>query len=123
MPLLMSQLTKKNFPLFAARHYNNLRCLDISEFYEDLDRFKTVRRLLKRYTEKGILEERRILNEIIILNNIFYIKAAVQMLFFQLDDIYHPALKTFLLYLNLISDDDYINIQVDLNIVNKLQRL
>lgn len=123
MPLLISTLTRKNFMVYAARHYNNPRILDIQEFYEDVARFKIVKRLLKRYIEKNILEERRILNEIITIHNVFLMKASTQMLFFQFDEEYFPALKTFLLYLNYITDEDYINVPVDLFIVKKLQQI
>ena len=34
------KLTRKNFELFAAKHYNNPECMDIEEFKDDLSRFK-----------------------------------------------------------------------------------
>jgi len=119
----MSQLTNKNFDLYAARHYTNPRCLSIEEFKEDLSRFKVIKRLLKRYYQKGLLEERRLLNEIIIIHNVFFINAAVNMCFNRIDEKYWPALKTCLLYLNFITDDDYINIPIDLLVAAKLQRI
>ena len=117
------QLTDKTFDLFAANNYNNPRCVDIQEFYDDLGRFKCIRRLFKKYSEKGILEERKILNEIIIIHNVFFLKAASRMCFYKLDMEYWSALKTFLLYLNLVSDEDYTHIPIDLSIVHKLQHL
>ena len=117
------QLTDKTFELFAANNYDNPCCVNIQEFYDDLGGFKVIRRLLKKYADKGSLEERRILNEIIIIHNRFFTKAATRMCFYKLDLKHWSALKTFLLYLNLITDDEYINIPIDLYIVQQLQHI
>jgi len=117
------ELTNKNFDLYAAKNYNNPSCLDIQEFYDDVARFKYLKRLFKKYINKGILQERLILNHIIIIHNVFYVKAAARMCFNRIDAVYWPALKTFLLYLNFITDDDYCNIPIDLHIVKQLQQV
>lgn len=120
---LITNLTNGNFELYAAKHYNNPRCLDVKEFYEDLSRFKYLRRLLKKYVDKNILLERKILNHIIIIHNVFFSRAATAMCFSKIDVAYWSALKTFLLYLNLITDDDYVNIPIDLFVAKQLQVL
>ena len=117
------ELTEKNFTLYAAHHYNNPRCLDVQEFYDDLSRFKYLKKLLKRYKDKGELQERLILNHIIIIHNMFNIEAGVKMCFFKIPEQYWPALKTFMLYLNYIRQEDYINIPSDLYVAKKLQQI
>jgi hypothetical protein len=60
-----------NFILFAAKHYENPQCYDSDEFYDDLKRFKYIKRLFGKYEESGELRERLILNHLIILYNVF----------------------------------------------------
>jgi len=58
---LFKDLNEENFVLFASRNYNNPQCTSIEEFYDDLQRFKYVKKLLKRYEKTGTLHERLIL--------------------------------------------------------------
>jgi len=116
-------LTDDNFELYAAKHYNNPRCIDIKEFYEDLARFKYLKRLIGRYKEKGELQERLILNHLITIHNVFIIEEATAMCFHKIEHTMWPTLKTFLLYLNYIPEDQYNDIPVDLNVVKVLQKL
>jgi hypothetical protein len=117
------ELAEKNFLLYAANNYNNPRCLDVKEFHEDVHRFKYVKKLLKKYQEKGILQERLILNHLIVIHNMFHIAAATRMCFFKISETHWPALKTFLLYLNYIPDGEYLNIPIDLQVARTLQKL
>ena len=61
------QLTEKNLLLYAAQNYKNPRYSDIDEFYEDLKRFKYIKRLLNRYLETDDLAERLLLNLFIVV--------------------------------------------------------
>ena len=47
--LLFDELNEENFLLYAARSYYNPTCIDAEEFYEDVNRFKYLKRLIKRY--------------------------------------------------------------------------
>ena len=120
---LLTDLNDKNFALYAAKHYNNPRCLSQEEFESDLSHLKYARKLLKRYAEKGVLQERLILNHLIIFYNMFYPEAATRMCFYRVSEECWPALKTFLLYLNYIPKGEYINIPIDLLIAKKLQTI
>jgi hypothetical protein len=93
------QLDETNFLLYAAKHYDNPSCFDTLEFYEDLNKFKYLKRLFSRYDETSELKERLILNHIIVLYNLFGVEAATRMLFFKLKGYYH-YLKPFLVFLN-----------------------
>lgn len=98
----MQVLTDSNFLLYAASHYTNPSIYDTDEFYEDLNRFKYVKKLFFRYYEKGELRERLLLNHLITLYNIFDATACTRMLFHKIDERYWPALKTYLLFLNYL---------------------
>jgi len=119
---LFNELNNDNFVLFASRHYNNNQCTDIEEFYEDLQRFKYLKRLFSRY-EQGDLQERLILNHLIVVYNVFGIEAANKMVFYKIEEKHYPALKPFLIYLNYIKENDYIDVPLDQNIVDKLRKL
>jgi hypothetical protein len=91
-----------NFILFAARHYDNPQCLDTEEFYDDLKRFKYLKRLFGKFEESGELRERLIINHLIVLYNVFG-QHATRMLFLKLEP-YYPYLKPFLVLLNYMPD-------------------
>ena len=117
------KLNLNNFSLYAAQHYTNPRVLNVDEFYEDLNKFKYVKKLFTKYKSTGDLKERLILNHIISIYNVFNIEAATKMCFFKMDEESYPALKTFLLYLNYIQEHEFINIQCDLYVVKKLNKI
>jgi hypothetical protein len=123
MTKVFQELTEENFELFAARYYSNPQCLDIKEFHDDVLKFKYVKKLLKRYAETGDLQERLILNHLIVLYNVFPSAIASRMLFFKLDSEFWPAAKTFLLYMNHIQPGTYTEIPVDLKVTNRLKTL
>lgn len=97
------KLDDTNFLLYAAKHYDNPACYDTIEFYEDLNRFKYIKRLFSRYEESGELKERLILNHIITLYNMFGATATTRMLFFKLKGYYH-CLVPFLVLLNFLPE-------------------
>ena len=78
--MIFKELTDKNLFLYAARHYRNPKFADIDEFYEDLKRFKYVKRLLNRYLETDDLPYRLLLNHFIVIFNMFGSEAACNML-------------------------------------------
>lgn len=120
---LFDELTEDNFILFAAKAYDNPQCTEISEFYDDLNRFKYIKRLLKRYEEHDDLQERLLLNHIIVIYNVFGIEAANKMIQYKLEDLYWPAIKTFLVYLNYLPDDQMVDVPLDPFIVEKLRKI
>ena len=96
-------LDETNFVLYAAKYYDNPSCFDTLEFYEDLNRFKYIKRLFSRYEETGELKERLILNHIIVLYNLFGVEATTRLLFFKLKGYYH-CLVPFLFMLNYLPE-------------------
>ena len=98
-------LTNGNYMMYALLHYDNPHCKDIKEFFEDIKRIHYIRRLLKRYDSDGILKERLILNHLITFYNVFQTEAATRVLFFKVEKSFHSALKTFLVYINKMTND------------------
>lgn len=126
-------LTDDNFVIYAARNYDNPSCPDTTEFYEDLKRFKYLKKLFKRYIDSGDLKERLILNHIIILYNMFGPEATTRMLFLKLEG-FHKYLKPFVVMLNYmpdkISNIGYVSrhiissdIPLDQDIVDRLRKI
>jgi len=99
----MQQLDDSNFILYAAANYDNPQCYDTDEFYDDLKRFKYLKRLLNRYRETGELKERLILNHLTVIYNVFGSTPATRLLFFKLDGNY-DLLKPFLVLMGLMPD-------------------
>lgn len=88
-------LTEQNFLLFAAKYYDNPSCYDVLEFQDDLNRIKYIKRLFRRYEERGDLKERLILNHLVVLYNVFEPSAITRMLALKLEKYLH-YLKPFL---------------------------
>lgn len=98
-----SELNDKNYLLFAIKYYDSPQAVTEDDFYDDLKRFKYVKRLFKRYESTGILKTNLILNHLIILFNVFG-EATVPLLFYKLERELWPCAKTFLVFLNRFHD-------------------
>jgi hypothetical protein len=93
--MIIEKVDESNALLYAAKHYENPNCFDTVEFYEDLNRFKYIKRLLNKYTESGDLKERLIINHLTIIYNVFGAEAGTRLLFLKLRDHLH-LIKPFL---------------------------
>ena len=120
---LFDDLNDENFVLFASKNYNNPQCTSIEEFYEDLFRFRHLKKLLKRYYQNDDLRERLILNHLIVIYNVFGIKAANRMIFFRMEKKHWSALKTFLVFLNYLEESEKVEIPLDTHIIQVLRNL
>lgn len=120
---IFNELNDENSTLFAIRHYDNPQCLSTEEFYEDIRRFRYLKRLLKRYHKNGELRERLILNHIIILSNLFGVSNTIRMLKFKIEKEYWPVVKTCLMYLGYVEEDFEINIPIDMEVARLLREL
>ena len=97
------ELNDDNYMMFAIKHYENPQAVTQEDFYEDLKKFKYIKRLLKRYQKSGELKSHLLLNHFICLYNVFD-DAATPLLFFKIDKEYWSVLKTFLQFMNRIPD-------------------
>ena len=120
---MFETLTKDNITMYAIQHYHNPSCEGMSEFNDDMKRFKYVKRLFRKYKESGILKERLLLNHIIILSNVFGADAASTLLLFKVDKEYWPALKPFMIKLNMVYETDLKDIPMDTNVWSQLDKI
>ena len=109
--------------MYAINNYDNPQCEGEKEFEDDLKRFKYIKRLLRRYYDTGVLKERLLLNHLIVLNNVFSMEAATTLLLYKIQPDYWPALKSFLIYLNSISDNELIEIEHDNDVLETLGKI
>ena len=120
---MYEKITNDNVIMFAIKHYDNPQCEGEREFYDDMKRFKYIKRLLRKHKDTGILKERLLLNHIIILNNLFGAEACVTLLLFKIQREYWETLKSFLLFLNIIRDDELGNVKEDNEVLEILGKL
>jgi hypothetical protein len=120
----MTRLEKFNLIEFAAENYRNPACLTVDEFFGDIAKFKYVKRLLNRYERTGVVQERLLINHLILIYNVFDSAAATEILFNRCEESTWPALKSCLLFLNRIENHTYKpNVSPDKYICKKLENL
>jgi hypothetical protein len=117
-----TELNENNFLLFAIKHYDNPHCSTRDDFYEDLKRFKYIKRLLKKYIKTGDLKTHLLLNHIIIIYNIFG-DAGTPLLFFKLETEYWSSLKSILVFLSRIDKSSMSNVKLDEFCLQELNKL
>lgn len=115
------ELTEDNFVLYAIKNYDNPACKGMAEFEDDLKRFRYLKRLFRKYTAGKGLKERLIVNHLVILYNLFG-TATTKMLFFKIERKYWSQLKTFLVFLNYMPDEE-TDIPLDYQVIQALRRL
>ena len=101
--MIFSELTSENFLLFAIKHYENPQAVTKEDFEKDLNHFKYIKRLLKRYKNTGELTAHLLLNHFIILYNIFG-EGTTAMLFYKIEEDMWEIMKTFVVFLNKLPD-------------------
>ena len=117
---MYEKLTKDNIVMYAIRHYDNPSCSGMDEFYDDMKRFKYIKRLIRKYKDTGILKERLILNHIIVINNLFGPEAASTLLFFKIEQEFWSCLKPFLEFLSIMPETDLNDIPSDMYVKEQL---
>lgn len=123
--MIFNELNEETFVLFAIKHYENPQAVTEEDFHKDLNHFKYIKRLLKRYKSTGILKTHLLINHFIVLYNIFG-DATTPMLFYKIESDLWSSMKTFILFLNRLPDYPkcYIHdIEVDEYCMNELQGL
>tara|TARA_B110000444_G_scaffold117107_1_gene110226 strand:+ start:23 stop:391 length:369 start_codon:yes stop_codon:yes gene_type:complete len=108
-----SELTQENINMFAMKHYDNPSCVDEAEFLDDLKRFKYLKRLFRKYDTSEELKVRLIINHIIVLSNVFGVDATTTLLFFKIEQKHWSLLKTFLVYLHFMPENDLIEVSLN----------
>ena len=119
------ELNEDNFLLFAIKHYENPQAVTKEDFDRDLNHFKYIKRLLKRYKNSGQLKTHLLLNHFIILYNIFG-EATTPMLFFKIERELWSAMKSFIVFLGRFPEyphSDIHDIQVDMLCLTELYKI
>lgn len=119
------ELNENNYILFAIKYYDNPQAVAQDDFFEDLNRFKYIKKLLRRYIKSGKLKTTLLINHFIIVFNIFN-DAALPLLFFKIEKELWSCMKTFLVYLNRIPEypKSFLNeIPIDENCLKILNSL
>ena len=120
-----TELNEDNFLLFAIKNYENPQAVTREDFEKDLNHFKYVKRLLKKYRNTGQLKVHLILNHFIILYNVFG-EATTPMLFHKIEMDLWPAMKSFIIFLGKFPEYPkcYIHdVQVDINCLSQLYQI
>lgn len=123
--MFFTELNEDNFLLFAIKNYENPQAVTKEDFDKDLNHFKYIKRLLKRYKNTGVLKTHLLLNHFIILYNIFG-EATTPMLFYKIDQDLWSIMKTFVMFLNRLPEYPkcYIHdIKVDLICLKELNKI
>ena len=120
---MYEKITNDNIMMFAIKHYDNPQCEGEKEFHDDMKRFKYIKRLLRKYSETGVLKERLLLNHIIILKNLFGPEACVTLLLFKIQQEHWETLKSFLLFLNIIQENELFDVKENTEILEILRKL
>ena len=123
--MIFNELNEDNFLLFAIKHYENPQAVTREDFEKDLNHFKYIKRLLKRYKNTGELKTHLLLNHFIILYNIFG-EATTPMLFFKIEKDLWSSMKSFIIFLNRLPEypkSSIHDIQVDINCLSELQKI
>jgi len=123
--LFYDGLNEDNFLLFAIKNYNNPQAVTKEDFDKDLNHFKYIKRLLKRYKNSGQLKTHLLLNHFIVLYNIFG-EAATPMLFYKIDYDLWSCMKTFVIFLGRFPQYPKCSlhdIQVDLYCLKELNKI
>ena len=123
--MLFDHLNEDNFLLFAIKYYENPQAVTKKDFDRDLNHFKYIKRLLKRYKNTGELKTHLLLNHFIILYNIFG-EATTPMLFYKIEKDLWPVMKAFIIFLNKLPEypqSEIHDIQVDLDSMKELYKI
>lgn len=123
--MIFNELNEDNFLLFAIKNYQNPQAVTKDDFDRDLNHFKYIKRLLKKYRNTGELKSHLLLNHFIILYNVFG-EAATPMLFYKIESDLWSIMKTFVLFLNKLPETPkcYIhNVKVDIDCMSQLYKV
>lgn len=115
-------MTEKEYICYALENYR-APIFSNNEFNSDLHQVYMIKKMFIRYNKTKLINERLLLNNIILVINQFGVQAANVILFLKINKESHCALKTFLVYLNAYNKNKYnlfVN-DTDIFITNKLK--
>lgn len=114
------KLTEQNFMAFALYNYFSDEHINTEEFTKSLKTITYINRLLKKDDN---VNHRLILNHIIITSNTFGVKPTVDMLLFKISKDRHPKIRTYLFFLNYLSDFEASKNELDEELLKMLKNI
>ena len=120
---MFEKITPANWIMFAMKNYDNPQADGEEEFYEDIKRFKYLKRLFRKYKTTGDVKIRLIINHIVVLQNVFGADVAITLLLFKIDREYWSVMKTVLSYLKLLYEHEMPDVDEDEKIKQMLKEL
>lgn len=123
--MYIDELNADNFLIFAIKNYENPEAITVEDFEKDLNHFRYIKRLLKKYKSGGDLKIHLLINHFIILYNIFG-DATTPMLFFKIERDLWPCLKSFVVFLDRLPEypRSYIHdMEADEYCIQELKRI
>jgi hypothetical protein len=111
-------LTEENFKLACAKYYDSI---DIYSFNEDIARIHMVRKLIRKFISTGDINEKLVLNHIIILYNGFG-EFTLNILYFIFTKEEYKYINSFLIFLNRLPDDRFVY-GIDITLSKKLEQI
>ena len=100
---MFQKITNDNVIMFAIKNYDNPQCEGESEFYDDMKRFKYIKRLLRKYREHA--------------------EAGSTLMIFKIESEFWPILKSFMNFLGMIPEDELSMVDEDETVKKVLERL
>ena len=120
---MFKEITKDNWMLYAQQNYDNHTLEKEKELYDDIKRFKYLKRLFRRYKLTGEIKVRLIVNHVIVLQNVFGVEAACVLLLYKIDEQYWSILKTVLNHLEYLYPHELKDVEIDTNIKKLLEEM
>ena len=109
--------------LYAQQNYDNPTLEKEKELYDDIKRFKYLKRLFRRYILTNDIKVRLVVNHVIVLQNVFGVEAACVLLLYKIDKQYWPILKTVLKHLDYLYPHELKDVEIDENILKLLKEM
>ena len=106
--------------LRAMHSYDNPQCIAFDEFKDDIYRIVTIKKCITKYLDGDELNVRLVLNQFIILCNVFG-DNAFELIKYKLVENHYPVAFAFLVKINRLPQEEMI--LLDQTIVQKLREI
>ena len=119
------ELNEDNYILFAIKNYENPHSVTKEDFFDDLKKFKLIKKIFKKFCNDGKINIKLLINHFLILYNVFG-EATTPLLFYKIDRLYWSLIKTTIMYLGRFPDypkTELHSIPVDLKFLQMLNEL
>lgn len=119
------ELNDNNYLLFAIKHYENPHSVTKEDFFDDLKKFKLIKKILKKYLNDNKMNSKLLINHFLMLYNVFG-EATTPLLFYKIERDYWSLIKTTIIYLGRFPEypkTDLHIIPVDIDFLKILKQL